>query len=126
MPAAFKPPKETGFGMFGSIAGWIQPLPGICSQKSSPEAVCLVVPLAGGSIPSAQVRWWSWISMVISLLFLKGFSHLEEEQSWDRRCLAHLTCFTFDLAVILLSCLKGQWCHKLDMHCRYKSLAVGK
>ena len=54
IPDAFKSQKESGFGTFISITGWIQPLLGFRSQKSSPEAVCLVLPSAGGSTPSAQ------------------------------------------------------------------------
>lgn len=104
IPDAFKSQKESGFGVFLCITGWIQRMLGIYRQKSSP--VCSILPLAEGSTPSAQGKQWSWISMVISLLLLRALSHLWEEQSWDRRPLTHLPYFTFDLAVILLIYLK--------------------
>lgn len=43
------------------------------------------------------------------LLLVKGFPHLRTAVL-GRRHLTHLTYFTFDLAVFLSVCLKGQWC----------------
>lgn len=39
--------------MFVIVTLWIQPFLGICTQQSSPKAVCVVLWLAGGSLPSA-------------------------------------------------------------------------
>lgn len=49
-----KSQKKSGFGIFVVITGWIQPLLGICTQQSSPKAVCVVLLLAEGSPPSAR------------------------------------------------------------------------
>lgn len=103
----------------------MQPLLGICGQQSPPKAEWVLLSQAGGTpiSPGGMVELHKRGQHGHFLLLLKGFSHLRAAVL-GRRPLSHLICFTFDLAVFLCICLKGDWCHKLLVCSRMMGLAA--